>query len=146
MEVAALRSLKRKPDSDGNNAVEAKSLDSKRLKKGSRANYSKAGFVGIDNGEGMVFFEVAVLAFMLVQIFHYDQRRAVKMCWAYGLDKRAQSMLRAKSCRTPKAPGHGSKGEFHDFPRGYSFSVEDKYAEYKRLFDNLPRNKQQDFR
>ena len=100
----------------------------------------------MDNGEGLVFYEVAVLAFMLVQIFHYDRRRAVKMCFAYGLDKRPQSMLRAQSCRTAKAPGHGSKGEFHDFPRGYSFSVEDKYAEYKQQFDNMTRNQQQDFR
>ena len=106
----------------------------KRLKVGPRADYSRTWHIGMDNGDGMVFYEVAVLIFMLIEIYNYNPDKASKMCFGFGLDKRPQSFKRAKSCRTLKAEGHGAQGMYHDFPKGYSFSVEAKYEEFRKKY------------
>ena len=104
----------------------------KRLKIGSRADYSPTGHSGIDNGDEVVFYEVAVLIFMLIEIYSYSPDKASKMCFGFGLDKRPQSQKRAKSYRTQRAEGHNAQGVYHNFPKGYSFSVEAKYEEYRK--------------
>ena len=141
-QVAALQKRKEMPAGDAE-AVKHK----KRLKVGSRADSSRTGHIGIDNGDGMVFYEVAVLIFMLIEIYNYNPDKASKMCFGFGLDKRPQSLKRAKSCRTQKAEGHSAQGVYHDFPKEYSFSVQAKYEEFKTKYHSRRSGRSsQDFR
>ena len=104
--------------------------------------YLSGGMLSVATRKGTFFYDTRVLAFMLVKLYQFSQERAQSMCWGYGLDQRPKPKHRALSCPVVKARGHsaGQAGDCHAFPSGFSFAVNEKYQEYKKLYDG------QDFR
>jgi hypothetical protein len=77
-------------------------------------------------------FDETVLRKMLAEHFSLAQKEAASLCLPFGMDPRPSAFIRQSSCPCPSQEGHsGPNDSSHRFPRGFTFEVQRKYADFR---------------
>jgi hypothetical protein len=83
-------------------------------------------FTVTDRSQKALTYKESVLVDILVKVYSVDRKEAESKCFGFGLDPRKSVGERMTSCYCGKA----SEDQCHRFPKGYTFAVKEKYADF----------------
>lgn len=76
---------------------------------------------------GDATYKKSVLVDILAKVYKVDRKEAEAKCFGFGMDPRPIVAQRMLSCYCGAEP----EAQCHQFPRGYTFAVKDKYEDFR---------------